>query len=225
VIRDTYDENASSDDSSDDDSSDDDSSEEDSSDDDSSEEDSSEEDSSEEDSSDDDSSEEESSDDDSSDEESSDEDSSDDGKGRRYKKTKWKEKGKRGVPTTPEPLRIFSLRNIAIPIFYWLLSFTQGCLLPIMDDPPRELGASSAQLNKIETIFYLPLYFKNFLAFLTDALPIQGYRRKPYIFGGWLIAILFVMALAALADANHKPGDPPSDNAPSVGFLSAVLFF
>lgn len=217
-------ENASSDDSSDDDSSDDDSSDDDSSSDDSSDEDSSDDDSSDEDSSDDssdDDSSDDSTDDDSSDDDSSDDDSSDDGRDRLNKKGK----RKRGVPSTPEPLRIFSSRNIAIPIFYWLLSFTQGCLLPIMDDLPRELGASSAELNNIETIFYLPLYFKIFLAFLTDALPIQGYRRRPYIFVGWLIAVLFVISLAALADANHKPGDPPSDNAPSVGFLSTVLFF
>ena len=211
-MRDAYDDTASSDD----DSSEEDSSEEDSSEKDTSEEDSSKDDSSEKDSSEDDSSEEESSDDDSSDEDS------EDGKTRLNKKGEKKGKGRTQTPVT---LRIFSLRNIAIPVFYWLLSFTQGCLLPIMDDLPKDLGASAAQLNNIETIFYLPVYFKIVLALLSDAVPIQGLRRKPYIFFGWLIAIIFIICLAALSDVNHTPGETPSANSPSIGFLSAVLFF
>ena len=124
----------------------------------------------------------------------------------------------------PKNLQIFAWQNICIPLTVMALGLTQGFLLPIMNDFPEDLHASSAQLASIETAFYLPVYFKIFLAFLSDARPIQGYRRKSYIFIGWLISMGSVLALVSLADTSYKSGAVPRANAPSMMFLSTTVF-
>lgn len=125
----------------------------------------------------------------------------------------------------PLNLQILARQNVCIPLTVMALGLTQGLLLPIMNDYPQDLGASSAQLASIETGFYLPVYFKIFLAFLSDARPIQGYRRKSYIFIGWLICIGSILGLASLADTSYKSGTVPPANSPSMMFLSIVVFF
>lgn len=63
----------------------------------------------------------------------------------------------------------------------------------------NELGASSTQYTVYTIVCKLPWSFKVFFGFMSDAFPIGGMRRLPYLVIGWGIHILSYIVLAFLA--------------------------
>jgi MFS family permease len=178
---------------------------------------------------------------DSDDADSDDDDSADEEKVKKDKNGKKDKKGKKGKkneksfgdafrdlfiqPDVPKELKLYRRENLGIPLTYFVLGLTQGFLLPILHDLPKDLGATSAEQGSILAIYNLPFYFQIFLAFFSDTKTIKGDRRKPYMTMGWVFAIIAIIALFFLSDASHTPGTTPSADAPSVGFLTTILFF
>lgn len=121
--------------------------------------------------------------------------------------------------------QIFSKDNVGLPLTYLVLGLTQGFLLPLLNDLPKDLGLTTAEQGSINAIYYLPWYFQIFLAFVSDSYSIRGYRRKPYMTVGWLLGILAIACLMIFSDSSHTPGTTPASNSPSVGFLTTTLFF
>ena len=90
------------------------------------------------------------------------------------------------------------------------------------------LGASEAQQTPISSIRSLPDVLKFGLGFLSDTIPFTGYRRKPYMFVGWLMFSLSMIALLVCTDLEPITDDDtqellPSENAPTIEFLSITI--
>ena len=66
---------------------------------------------------------------------------------------------------------------------------------PLMNVYPLALGATEAQQTTISALRGLPSSFKLLFGFFSDNVPIFGYRRKSYMFIGWLVTSLSMVAL------------------------------
>lgn len=65
-----------------------------------------------------------------------------------------------------------------------------GLIGPLLNVYPLDIGATEAQYTTIASLRSLPAAFKLPFGFLSDNLPILGYRRKSYMMGGWLLVSL-----------------------------------
>jgi BT1 family len=82
-------------------------------------------------------------------------------------------------------LDLFRLENLAIPACYWIVGTLQGLVRPLLNVYPLELGATEAQQTTLATIVTIPAAFKLIFGFVSDNLPLFGYRRKSYMLVGW----------------------------------------
>jgi hypothetical protein len=83
-----------------------------------------------------------------------------------------------------------SLPNLAIPMSYFCIGVALQLLrTPLIVYFIEDLGATAAQVNVLFTIMAVPWCFKVIYGFLSDCLPINGLRRKPYFMTGWLVYI------------------------------------
>ena len=95
-------------------------------------------------------------------------------------------------------MNIYDVRRIGYLLQYFAVGMVYGGL------PATQYGFFVAYLNvpayissASATLAQLPWSFKILFALLTDAAPIGGYRRRPYMMIGWLIAAVFLIAIAA----------------------------
>lgn len=155
-------------------------------------------------------------------------------------------------PHLPRACQLLRPENIAVPACYLLVGFLQGMSAPLANVLPIDLLASEAQQTTFTAIRSLPASFKILFGFLSDNFPIAGYRRKPYMLAGWLIASLSMASLNFFSNLNVTPlgascfanltgsaaetleGHTQADvvpnnipnNAPSIPFLAAsILLF
>lgn len=127
-------------------------------------------------------------------------------------------------PHVPRECQLMRRENIAVPACYLLVGILQGLSGPFINVYPLELGATEAQQVTVSSIRSLPASFKLVFGFISDNFPLGGYRRKSYMFLGWLLASISMMILVMFSDLskNDEDGKPP-ENAPSIGFLSLSL--
>ena len=85
-------------------------------------------------------------------------------------------------------LRLYRVENIAIPLCYFMVGVQQGLIYPLLNVYPIDLGAKEAQQTSLMSLVDLPSCFKIIFGFVSDAIPIQGYRRKPYMILGYCIS-------------------------------------
>ena len=145
-------------------------------------------------------------------------------------------------PHLPRSCQLLRPENIAVPMCYLLVGLLQGLSSPLVNVFPLDLGATPAQQTSISAIRSLPASFKLVFGFMSDNLPVMGYRRKPYMFFGWFMASLSLVFLLAnsnlsiqsrgagcfqsdtdIVDVNDDSDRIP-DDAPSIGFFSICLF-
>ncbi|KAL7577630.1 hypothetical protein ACA910_015149 [Epithemia clementina (nom. ined.)] len=98
-------------------------------------------------------------------------------------------------PHLPRACQLLRPENIAVPACYLLVGLLQGLSGSIIGVLPLDLQASEAQQTTFMAIRSLPASFKIAFGFLSDNCPIAGYRRKPYMMAGWLIASLSMASL------------------------------
>jgi MFS family permease len=103
-------------------------------------------------------------------------------------------------PHVPRSCQLYRLENIAIPYCYLLVGLLQGLSGPFVNVYPLDLGASEAQQSTISSLRSLPASFKLIFGFVSDNLPLCGYRRKSYMLMGWGIASLSMLILLAMSD-------------------------
>ena len=148
-------------------------------------------------------------------------------------------------PSTPPECQLLRSENIVIPACYLLVGLLQGLSSVIINVLPLDLGASEAQQTTVSSIRSLPSSFKLLFGFLSDNVPLSGYRRKPYMLIGWGIAALSMASLlffsnlhvparnagcfhSSSSDENednnnpYEQGEIPND-APTIPFLSICL--
>jgi hypothetical protein len=129
------------------------------------------------------------------------------------------------VTTGQEQLQLYRWSNLAIPLNYFLTGLVQGLAYPLINVYPLDLGATEAQQTTLTTLKSLPSCFKIAFGFWSDNIPIYGYRRKPYMFLGWLFSMLSLMPLLLISDLSLDGVDrlaPP--NAPSMQLLCSCFF-
>eukprot|EP00611_Tribonema_gayanum_P026411 TRINITY_DN628_c1_g1_i1.p1 TRINITY_DN628_c1_g1~~TRINITY_DN628_c1_g1_i1.p1 ORF type:complete len:571 (-),score=158.14 TRINITY_DN628_c1_g1_i1:865-2577(-) len=94
---------------------------------------------------------------------------------------------------------LYSLPSLAIIMSYFsvgvVLTFTT---VPVTVYLIQELGASSTQFTVYTIVCKLPWSFKVFFGFISDAFPISGMRRLPYLVIGWTVHIACYVMLAFL---------------------------
>ena len=109
-----------------------------------------------------------------------------------------------GIRDRPGCEPLWTRDNVAIPLNYCLVGIFQGLSSAAMNYYPLQINATEAQQTTIKTLRALPASFKIFFGFLSDTLPIGGYRRKVYMAIGWAVAALAAFSLA-VADAPSVP--------------------
>lgn len=155
-------------------------------------------------------------------------------------------------PHLPRECQLLRPENLAVPTCYLLVGILQGLSSPLINVLPLDLGATEAQQTTVSGIRSLPASFKLIFGFLSDNVPVGGYRRKPYMFLGWLLASSSLFCLMAFTNLDIPSSDAgcfkaegsegtagvnatsadtdeeqrlaliPKD-APSIAFLSAAL--
>lgn len=143
-------------------------------------------------------------------------------------------------PENPRSVQLLRKENLAVPACYLCVGILQGLSGPFINVYPLDLGATEAQQATISSLRSLPASFKLVFGFMSDNLPMAGYRRKSYMFVGWMIASASMLALAFGSDlglshetssvVNNDTGEVEettttavADGAPSVPFLSLCL--
>ncbi len=112
---------------------------------------------------------------------------------------------------------------------------------PFINVYPLFLGATEAQQSTISAIRSVPASFKLIFGFFSDTVPFLGYRRKAYMFIGWMTSSLSMLLLYLWSNLDrvevetyYKNGDgevetsveyQPAEDAPSIQFLSLAVSF
>jgi len=141
-------------------------------------------------------------------------------------------------PDIPRQCQLLRPENIAIPCCYLLVGILSGLLGPLINVYPLDLGATEAQQTTLSSIRSLPASFKLIFGFISDNLPVIGYRRKSYMLIGWSLAAASMAYLLFFSDLNliHEEyvdesgttntRTTVSENAPSIPLLSlSTLIF
>ena len=97
----------------------------------------------------------------------------------------------------PRPVSLFRRENLAVPACYLCVGLLQGLSGPLINVYPLDLNATEAQQATISSLRGLPSTFKLLFGFWSDNVPLWGYRRKSYMFVGWLLASLSMLVLMA----------------------------
>jgi hypothetical protein len=128
-------------------------------------------------------------------------------------------------PNVPRECQLLRKENLAVPACYLLVGILQGLSGPLINVYPLDLGATEAQQVTVSGIRSLPASFKLIFGFISDNFPLAGYRRKSYMFLGWLLASCSLMVLLVFSDLSPNDADTgnPPENAPSIAFLSVSL--
>lgn len=138
-------------------------------------------------------------------------------------------------PELPRSCQLLRPENIAVPFCYLLVGVLSGLLGAWINVYPLDLGATEAQQTTLGSIRSLPASFKLLFGFISDNLPIAGYRRKSYMVIGWgltamSMSILWLTTDLSLVEEEYidENGDVrtqtrASDGAPSIPLLSLIV--
>ncbi|KDO28849.1 hypothetical protein SPRG_05720 [Saprolegnia parasitica CBS 223.65] len=80
-------------------------------------------------------------------------------------------------------------------------------------------------LNSAGTLMALGWSFKVFFGMLTDCVPIVGYRRKPYILGGWTVTAIMLVYVALRPAGAGAPDPAATHNGSSLALICTVVCF
>ena len=106
-------------------------------------------------------------------------------------------------PHLVHPCDLHDPNNLAIALSYFSVGFAQSfTTTPLNIYLIEVLNAEPAMQNTINILCTLPWSFKLFYGFLSDAYPIYGMHRKPYLCAGLLIYSLSSI-LYAIFQLNH----------------------
>lgn len=150
------------------------------------------------------------------------------------------------LDSEPEPPTLWTRERHAIPMFYFLLGFlTNLPRVALRDFAIQELRVSpGTQQLILGVIMTLPWNAKIFIGFLSDAFPIYGMHRKPYMIGGIVVCALSWVLLGKIAlyteeknynmlNGTHNffngsfSSDLPEDHKierPNIGITCVLLF-
>lgn len=127
-------------------------------------------------------------------------------------------------PNVPRPCQLFRKENVAVPACYLVVGLLQGISGPLLNVYPLALNATEAQQTTIASLRSLPASFKLLFGFLSDNVLLFGYRRKSYMFVGWLMSAISMACLLLTSQCSKTTED--GQTQPSItGFSLSVLLF
>ncbi|EGZ28290.1 hypothetical protein PHYSODRAFT_321958 [Phytophthora sojae] len=93
--------------------------------------------------------------------------------------------------------QLFSRKYFGLVAQYAAVGFIDG-LLPNVIYPflQNYLNLPGSQTTTAFVLVQMPWSFKVFYGIVSDCFPIWGYRRRPYIIGGWIVALLMLVILS-----------------------------
>jgi len=98
-------------------------------------------------------------------------------------------------PQVPRSCQILRLENLAVPASYLMVGILQGLSGPFCNVYPLDIGATESQQTTVTLLRLLPASFKIIFGFISDNVPIAGYRRKSYMFLAWTLSSLSLAML------------------------------
>lgn len=107
------------------------------------------------------------------------------------------------------PIPLWRPSICVLPLSYMMVGTFQGLSSGVMTMFLLSINATEAQQLTIKTFRSLPAILKIFFGFLSDTLPLFGYRRKIYMAIGWLISSLSMFCLPLV----------PTTNIPLIGLF------
>ncbi|KAI9995459.1 hypothetical protein PInf_012524 [Phytophthora infestans] len=84
------------------------------------------------------------------------------------------------------------------------------------------LNLPGSQTTTAFVLVQMPWSFKVFYGIISDCFPIWGYRRRPYILGGWIFALIMLVILSCTPESKPYFTDPdyrdvkPEDYTPEI---------
>lgn len=119
-------------------------------------------------------------------------------------------------PNVPRSCQLLRLENIAVPCCYLLVGLSKGLSGPLINVYPLDLNATEAQQVTFFNAVAIPASLKILFGFLSDNVPIFGYRRKSYMILGCLLTSMSFWGLLLFTNlARPIPDDVsvPTANA------------
>ena len=98
-------------------------------------------------------------------------------------------------PQVPRSCQLLRLENLAVPTSYLMIGILQGLSGPFCNVYPLDIGATESQQATVTLLRLLPASFKIVFGFVSDNVPMGGYRRKSYMFLAWTLSSLSMAAL------------------------------
>ncbi|GAB9468607.1 Transmembrane protein [Globisporangium polare] len=104
---------------------------------------------------------------------------------------------------------LYSKKNIGMLAQYAALGVVYGSLYgvmyPLLNNYLRMTGTQTASAGALLT---LPWTWKMFFGIISDCYPIFGFRRRPYIVIGWVVAFIACFLMAVIPIGDPKYSDP-----------------
>ncbi|GLD92325.1 hypothetical protein PINS_up000858 [Pythium insidiosum] len=115
---------------------------------------------------------------------------------------------------------LFSRNYVGLPLNWLIIGFFNGAI-PSLVYPLFYiyLNYQGYEADAVLTLFDLAWYFKFVFGFITDAIPINRQRRKPFMYIGWATFTVFMLAMTAMrkVDPYMKDGEIFNDKSRSQG--------
>ena len=109
-------------------------------------------------------------------------------------------KARKPPPSVPPELSLTELDNVAVPVSYFVSGLCPALIAnPLNIYMIENIDASAAQQNTVLVLMGIPWCFKIFFGLLSDAVPLGGQKRKPYMLVGYGIHLLSIAALSSVA--------------------------
>ncbi|KAJ0405706.1 hypothetical protein P43SY_007347 [Pythium insidiosum] len=118
------------------------------------------------------------------------------------------------------PTNLFTKDHIGLPLNWVIIGFFNGAI-PALVYPLffYYLNYQGYQADAVLTLFDLAWYFKFIFGFITDTIPINRQRRKPYMYIGWTVFAGFMLAMTVMhkVEPYMKDGEVFNEKARSQG--------
>ncbi|KAF1795551.1 Major facilitator superfamily domain [Phytophthora cactorum] len=119
--------------------------------------------------------------------------------------------------------KLFSRQYFGLVAQYAGVGFIDG-VLPNVIYPflQNYLNLPGSQTTTAFVLVQMPWSFKVFYGIISDCFPIWGYRRRPYILGGWIFAIIMLVILSLTPESKPYFMNPdyrdvkPEDYTPEI---------
>ncbi|KAK1948168.1 putative folate-biopterin transporter 4 [Phytophthora citrophthora] len=119
--------------------------------------------------------------------------------------------------------KLFSRKYFGLVAQYAGVGFIDG-VLPNVIYPflQNYLNLPGSQTTTAFVLVQMPWSFKVFYGIISDCFPIWGYRRRPYILGGWIFALIMLLILSFTPEGKPYFTNPeyrdvkPEDYTPEI---------